>query len=1000
MSKWIRRLIFAVITLLIISIVGIAVFFLTFDPNAYKDKLQDFVYQRYERHLEIKGHISLSLFPRIGLSAHGVQLSERGSDVPFAAVDHMRFSVAVWPLLWNRLVVDHLSLDGVQAWVEVPALQADLEETVNQILEDGAKQGESTQDSAALFAPSVNFSNSLSASPLTDSSVIAANNWADYLITPAQAQALEDTVRPRVQSSEFQVDIAGLEVHDATFHFYDAQQRWKAELRDLSLNTGRITLEQPFDVSMKGRFSSDDLGADLRLDGQGVLQLESTTQRLIVHRSHVQSSGAVGPFKVQSADFRGSAEYLHEQALDFEQFELMAQGQWRRDEGDQAADLQLSAKSLGWHWQQEQLWWEKLNIRANANAANAKTEIGAESEEFWMSPRQAKGTPILTSFKHARGQEVTGLTMKLDGFTSGWHDLKVDEVYLQGGYQTPHQHWQLQFDSALFWSHEDEQLIFSDGQGLLSLRDSALIDGQSARALSGDFYIEPFNGHAAGALEGRIVKSQDAATDKAANADDTDTDTNAEDLDAAAQSTEAKNTENDSTAQSLVTVQDAISGQMHHAERNQLEPGTLFLDEHTVAGQVNERLNWFFWFDKENTPPRLITHLEAEQLDLTHWIPALSVRNERADKETVSTRPAAVATAEIRVQPESKLNWLQPPFDWSWRLEAEKLRVENLWLQEFNSHGQWQRKGLEISELEAALYGGQLRAHAAWADSDQFYGYLDFQEVNTAALLAGLDLPVFLQGTGNLEATWHTWGTTLAAWRAALNTHIQAEIKEGAFIGFSVWEQVDAASDVLQQLFSGQVPTMPEAYDADAVTSFDNAQFDLQGKDGQLQFTDLTMTGPYYEIILGQPAWMDLVNEQLDLMLLLDLDLPEESAEQTADEIQQSAAKEPQGTSQTEDKERTPAEFFAHHYGFSQALIPLRVTGPLEAPEIRMQWADMRHRFVQDAIQEGLLDVLGVSLYGALLNTQPEPKKTAVETFVEDTAKYFGATLKEFLQKK
>src|SRR5690625_215442 len=114
MSKWIRRLIFAVITLLIISIVGIAVFFLTFDPNAYKDKLQEFVYQRYERHLEIKGDISLSLFPRIGLSAQGVQLSERGSDVPFAAVDHMRFSVAVWPLLWNRLVVDHLSLDGVQ----------------------------------------------------------------------------------------------------------------------------------------------------------------------------------------------------------------------------------------------------------------------------------------------------------------------------------------------------------------------------------------------------------------------------------------------------------------------------------------------------------------------------------------------------------------------------------------------------------------------------------------------------------------------------------------------------------------------------------------------------------------------------------------------------------------------------------------------------------------------------------------------------------------------
>ncbi|HLR82226.1 MAG TPA: AsmA family protein [Paenalcaligenes sp.] len=985
MSKWIRRLIFAVITLLIISIVGIAVFFLTFDPNAYKDKLQEFVYQRYERHLEIKGDISLSLFPRIGLSAQGVQLSERGSDVPFAAVDHMRFSVAVWPLLWNRLVVDHLSLDGVQAWFEVPALRADLGEAIEQVL-DGADEPDAVAPDSAVFSV-----------PLLGSSAVAVNDWAEYLIpsAQAQAQALEDTVRPRVQRSEFQVDIAGLEVHDATLHFYDAQQRWKADLRDLSVNTGRITLEQPFDVSMKGRFSSDDLGADLRIDGQGVLQLESTTQRLIVHRSHVQSSGVVGPFKVKSADFRGSAEYLHEQALDFEQFELMARGQWQRDDGDQAADLQLRAKSLGWHWQQEQLWWEKLNIRANANSTNAKTEIAAESEEFWMSPQQAEGAPILTSFKHAWGQEVTGLTMKLDGFTSGWHDLKVDEVYLQGGYQTPHQHWQLQFDSALFWSHEDEQLIFSDGQGLLSLRDSALVDGQSARALSGDFYIEPFNGHAAGALEGRIVKSLEATNEQSTD----DVDGDAEGQGSAAQNNEDEPTSTNSSAKSLVTDQDVISGQMQQSENNQVEPGTLFLDEHTVAGQVNERLNWFFWFDKENTPPRLITHLEAEQIDLTHWVPALSIRNERADKQPVSTRPTAVATAEIQIEPEADLNWRQLPFEWSWRLEADELRVENLWLQEFNAHGQWQRKGLEISELQAALYGGHLRAHAAWVDSDQFYGYLDLQDVNSAALLAGLDLPVFLQGTGDLEATWHTWGTTLAAWRAALNTRIEAKMTEGAFIGFSVWEQVDAANDVLQQLFSRQVPTMPEAYDADAVTGFDNAQFDLQGKDGQLQFTQLSMAGPNYEISLGQPAWVDLVNEQLDLMLLLDLDLPEKDADQATDERQQSTEQKQQGSLSDEDEDHIPAEFSAYHYGFAQALIPLRVTGPLEAPEMRMQWADMRHRFVQDAIQEGLLDVFGVSLYGALVNTQPEPKKTAVETFVEDAAKYFGATLKEFLQK-
>src|SRR5690625_5505445 len=105
MSKWIRRLIFAVITLLIISIVGIAVFFLTFDPNAYKDKLQDFVYQRYERHLEIQGDISLSLFPRIAWSARGGRLSEGGGVIPLAPAATRRFSLGFGPWRGNRLVV-------------------------------------------------------------------------------------------------------------------------------------------------------------------------------------------------------------------------------------------------------------------------------------------------------------------------------------------------------------------------------------------------------------------------------------------------------------------------------------------------------------------------------------------------------------------------------------------------------------------------------------------------------------------------------------------------------------------------------------------------------------------------------------------------------------------------------------------------------------------------------------------------------------------------------
>src|SRR3546814_6974350 len=99
------------------DLVGIGIFLLTFDPNAYKNKLEEIVYNRYQRTLAIKGDLQLSLFPRIGLSVQDVSLSNRNSKETFASVDSARFAVAIWPLMFNRLVVDHVAVTGFKAWV-------------------------------------------------------------------------------------------------------------------------------------------------------------------------------------------------------------------------------------------------------------------------------------------------------------------------------------------------------------------------------------------------------------------------------------------------------------------------------------------------------------------------------------------------------------------------------------------------------------------------------------------------------------------------------------------------------------------------------------------------------------------------------------------------------------------------------------------------------------------------------------------------------------------
>src|SRR3546814_11319850 len=112
MKVWLKRVLISLVVVVIVAIVGIGIFLLTFDPNAYKNKLEEIVYNRYQRTLAIKGDLQLSLFPRIGLSVQDVSLSNRNSKETFASVDSARFAVAIWPLMFNRLVVDHVAEIG------------------------------------------------------------------------------------------------------------------------------------------------------------------------------------------------------------------------------------------------------------------------------------------------------------------------------------------------------------------------------------------------------------------------------------------------------------------------------------------------------------------------------------------------------------------------------------------------------------------------------------------------------------------------------------------------------------------------------------------------------------------------------------------------------------------------------------------------------------------------------------------------------------------------
>ncbi len=103
---------------LVALLAAVAAFILaTFDANKWKGEIAQLVKEKKERSLKIEGDLSLSLFPAIGVHLGKATLSEHKSDQVFAAVDSVRISLRLMPLLSKQVVVDTVALDGVKARV-------------------------------------------------------------------------------------------------------------------------------------------------------------------------------------------------------------------------------------------------------------------------------------------------------------------------------------------------------------------------------------------------------------------------------------------------------------------------------------------------------------------------------------------------------------------------------------------------------------------------------------------------------------------------------------------------------------------------------------------------------------------------------------------------------------------------------------------------------------------------------------------------------------------
>lgn len=251
--------------LVLLALVAVAIFALTFDPNRYKDDIQRVVKERTGRTLQLKGPLDLAFYPSLGAKVSGVALSERAADQEFVSLESARASVALLPLLRGSVIVDRVRLTGLKA----------------QIVK--GKDGRF--------------------------------NFQDLMEPQGQKPAAAQKKEQAKGGSPVSFDIAGVTVERAAVTYRNLDSGQEIALNDLRLETGRISenAQGKLDFSTALKRNTPPLDAQLALNGSYSLKPDSVALDFSakLDESTIKGKAAMARAAVASYDFDLNIDQLN-----------------------------------------------------------------------------------------------------------------------------------------------------------------------------------------------------------------------------------------------------------------------------------------------------------------------------------------------------------------------------------------------------------------------------------------------------------------------------------------------------------------------------------------------------------------------------------------------------------------------------------------------------------------------------------------------------------------
>jgi len=196
MNKILKYGAFALAGLIVLVLIVAGIVAATFNPNDYKPLVVKMVQEKKQRTLNIEGDIKLAFWPKIGANLGRISISEHKSDKEFAAVEGLKVSLALLPLLKKELIVDTIYVDGARANIVR--------------YEDGT------------------------------------TNYDDLLS--------ED----ESESEQIKFDVDGIIVTNSAVTYTDLQAGNEIKLSKFNLETGHVALARPFDVKTDFELSAKE----------------------------------------------------------------------------------------------------------------------------------------------------------------------------------------------------------------------------------------------------------------------------------------------------------------------------------------------------------------------------------------------------------------------------------------------------------------------------------------------------------------------------------------------------------------------------------------------------------------------------------------------------------------------------------------------------------------------------------------------------------------------